>query len=665
MRFRFPIKYRKILGSLLLPVFLLAPLLPNKMMQNEPNIPITFQIKNFTDNQKIFDRYGLETQALFQNIFKARVSDSVFKSMQRDPKIAYAEEDQRVHASVIVTSDPFFTTDAIVEDKQWYLAKTQVPLAWDYTQGTNNVTVAIIDTGIHRSHVELNDGRIIDGFDVMINRPIPLNFDSDDNGHGTAVAGVIGAIPNNNRGIAGINWQVKLMPVKALGADGTGDTSNVAAAIVWATDHQANIINLSLGGPGFGGNMTLSNAITYAYDRGVLIVAAAGNDQADKGQNLDATPTYPVCGDNGKNMVLGVAATDINDQKTSFSNFGSLCIDISAPGKRILSTAFLPSSPSNNLLIYGSGTSLATPIVSGVAALIKSTNPNLSNVEIREKLIRTTDSIDWLNQTSCLGGSCNGFLGSGRINALSTIAPPPLADGSLIRSPYTGEIYLISNNAKRPISNFVFAQRGFRQENIITAANNQLVSYPTATPLPPLDTTLIKSENYDEVFVVVSGMKRPLTYLVFISRGYNFANIKILPQSEIDNLPTGEWYEPPDQTMVLVLGDPTVYVIDKGTRRAVTFFVFQQRNLSFSKVINVTPDEFSHIPQSHDSYWLSPLDQTLVKLVDEPSVYVIENGTKRLLSLNVFVSRGYDFRNVVTLPKVEMDVIAAGMPIES
>src|SRR3989344_3142074 len=609
MRFRFPIKYRKILGSLLLPVFLLAPLLPNKMMQNEPNIPITFQIKNFTDNQKIFDRYGLETQALFQNICKSRVSDSVFKSMQRDPKIAYAEEDQRVHASVIVTSDPFFTTDAIVEDKQWYLAKTQVPLAWDYTQGTNNVTVAIIDTGIHRSHVELNDGRIIDGFDVMINRPIPLNFDSDDNGHGTAVAGVIGAIPNNNRGIAGINWQVKLMPGKDLGA--------------------------------------------------------AGNDQADKGQNLDATPTYPVCGDNGKNMVLGVAATDINDQKTSFSNFGSLCIDISAPGKRILSTAFLPSSPSNNLLIYGSGTSLATPLVSGVAALIKSTNPNLSNVEIREKLIRTTDSIDWLNQTSCLGGSCNGFLGSGRINALSTIAPPPLADGSLIRSPYTGEIYLISNNAKRPISNFVFAQRGFRQENIITAANNQLVSYHTATPLPPLDTTLIKSENYDEAFVVGSGMKRPLTYLVFISRGYNFANIKILPQSEIDNLPTGEWYEPPDQTMVLVLGDPTVYVIDKGTRRAVTFFVFQQRNLSFSKVINVTPDEFSHIPQSHDSYWLSPLDQTLVKLVYEPSVYVIENGTKRLLSLNVFVSRGYDFRNVVTLPKVEMDVIAAGMPIES
>src|SRR5579885_423096 len=229
------------------------------------------------------------------------------------PRLSLAQTaSPRVHAFAISTSDPFFTTDSSNIDKQWYLPKIQVPGAWDYTKGSNTVIVGIVDTGIHASHIELNDGRVIAGFNVLTNQPIAANSDSDDNGHGTDVAGVIGAIANNNQGIAGINWNVQLMPVKALAADGTGDLNAVSQGIIWATDHGASIINLSVGGSGFGIDPTLANAISYAFNHNVLLVAAGGNDLADHGLNMDQTPVYPVCADNGQNEVLGVAATDVN-----------------------------------------------------------------------------------------------------------------------------------------------------------------------------------------------------------------------------------------------------------------------------------------------------------------------------------------------------------------
>src|SRR5258708_1096605 len=569
-----------------------------------------------------------------------------------------------MHAAAIVTpSDPFFTTDPTAEDKQWYLPKTHVPEAWGYTKGSSTVAVAVIDTGIHAGHIELNDGRVGEGYNAIKKEAIAHNFNADDNGHGTAVAGVLGAIQNNGKGIEGIDWDVRLMGIKAIGAEGRGGTCAGDLGIVWAADHGANIINLSLGGPGFGPDMTLSNAITYAYNKGVLLVAAAGNDLADHGLNLDSNPIYPVCADNGQNMILGVAATDINDQKASFSNFGSLCIDIAAPGKRIVTTAYLPSDPSNNILIYGSGSSLATPIVSGIAALIKASNNNLSNVEIRNLIMKTADNIDFVNQTSCLGGSCNGFLGKGRINALTALAPQPMANGSLVRQSQTGNIYCIVNNTRRQVSDTVFKLRGFDPTVVVDEVNNQLNNLPIDRPLLPLDGTLIKSPDDAQVYLIDSELKRPLTYLVFISRALSFANIKIFPRNEIESYPTGEWAEPLDGTMVLLTGDPTVYVMDKRVVRPVTFYVFKQRNLSFTKVIRVTPDEFSHIPKPTDAYWLSPVDGTLIKSAQDSGIYVIENGTRRLFSYQVFVARNYKFSQAKTLPQAEVDVIAPGFPL--
>ncbi|MBI4363585.1 MAG: S8 family serine peptidase, partial [Candidatus Doudnabacteria bacterium] len=561
--------------------------------------------------------------------------------MKQDPRFAYAEADKLVAAAAVTTNDPYFTTDSSLEDRQWYLGKIKISEAWQYGTGSSSVTVAIVDTGIHASHVELNDGRVVAGYNTITNQDILPGSDSDDNGHGTAVAGVIGAIPNNAKGLAGINWNVKLMPVKALEANGTGLVSSVASAIVWAADHGANIINLSLGGSGFDNDPTLNNAIIYAFNKGAVIVAAAGNDLAAQGSNLDTKPVYPVCADAGANLVIGVAATDSTDRKTAFSNFGINCVDIAAPGKKILTTTFLPSDPGNNILIYGSGTSLAAPIVSAVAALLKANNVNLSNVDIRNILLKTADNIDALNQNNCLNTSCNGFLGKGRINALSALSPQPILDQSLVRDAATGQIYLIQGGNKRLVSDFVFQQRGLSLANVVSDTTNQLSNLPSGYPLPPLDGTLIKGDTDATVYIIHQDLRRALTYLVFVSRGFSFANVVTLPQTYVNSLQAGDWYWPPDQTMVLIAGNPTVYVMNEGVRRPVTYFVFIQRKLSFAKVVSVTADEFSHIPPAPDAYWLAPLDGTLVKSASDATVYVVENATKRPLSYSAFVSRGY------------------------
>jgi hypothetical protein len=600
----------------------------------------------------------------FSHIYSASVLSSKLGGLADDDRVVYVESDTVIHASIITANDTFFTTNDTDENNQWYLAKMQIPEAWEFARGTS-VKVAVIDTGIHASHIELNDGRVINGFNAINATAILSNRNSDDNGHGTAVAGVIGAIPNNNKGLAGINWNVRLMPVKALDSEGTGLVSAVSNGIVWAVDNGADIINLSLGGPGFAANQTLNGAIKYAYDNDVLIVAAAGNDLVDQGANLDTNPVFPICSDQGKNMILGVAATDVNDRKADFSNFSINCIDISAPGKKILTTAFIPSDPADNILIYGSGTSLATPMVSGVAALIKSRDVSLSSNQIRDILLQSVDDISAFNRDNCLGTSCNGFLGSGRLNALKALTPTSISDGDLVRELSTNKIFLVSAGVKSYISNFVFSQRGFNLAEVTTETNGGLNKFIEGPPLLPLEGTLIKAENNPTVYVIHENVKRPLTFLVFNSRKFSFADVKAIPAFDVSVIPEGDWYWPPDGTMVLIKGNPTVYVMDQEVRRAVTFFVFTQRNLSFSNVVTVTADEFLHIPSPNDLFWLAPVDGTLIKSDVDATVYIIENQTRRGLTGLAFSNRGLSFGKIVTLPQAEIDVIALGTIIEN
>lgn len=322
--------------------------------------------------------------------------------------------------------------------KQWYLEKTKAPWAWAKTTGSENVVIAVLDTGLDLDHPDIapnlyvnekeipedgidNDGNIyvddVHGWDFVDgdNDPNP-NFEEwytrDGINHGTVVAGVAAAVGNNNEGIAGISWHSKIMPLRVLDSMGSGDVLTVIEAIDYAIEQKVDVINLSFVGIGFSKSLFLS--LERAYSAGAVVVAAAGNEE-NHGQDLDVLPSYPVCyyGQEGQNIVLGVAALDKDDKKTSYSNYGSKCVDISAPGKDFWSTQVQTDEVAGFENYYGngwSGTSVSTPLVSGAAALIKSLNPMLSAGEIRDLIIVNADSIDALNPDYA------GKLGRGRLN---------------------------------------------------------------------------------------------------------------------------------------------------------------------------------------------------------------------------------------------------------
>jgi Subtilase family/FG-GAP-like repeat/FG-GAP repeat len=328
----------------------------------------------------------------------------------------------------LTPNDPDFS-------RQWYLNKMSVPAAWDYSQG-NDTVVAVLDTGVDFGNPELknnewtnpNPGNTTNNITGYVNDIHGWNFVENDNDigphfnsgwteagvtHGTVIAGIIGAVGNNLSGIAGINWKVKIMALRVLDSSGEGDPATAAKAIDYAVAHGARVLNFS-----FVTNehdIALDEAIARAAKAGVLVVSAAGNNKTNDGDDLDKTPMYPVCSDGpNTNYVLGVAATDENDKKAQFSDYGSNCVDVSAPGSNIISTqVYNPSLISFDSFTRSgwSGTSVAAPMVSGLAALLLAANPGLSRETLMRIIISTADPIDAANPLY------RGGLGTGRINA--------------------------------------------------------------------------------------------------------------------------------------------------------------------------------------------------------------------------------------------------------
>ncbi|GAA2482527.1 S8 family peptidase [Winogradskya humida] len=271
---------------------------------------------------------------------------------------ATVELDTRVTvADVPAGSDPY-------RGDQWDFTKIGVAQAWEHSTGSG-VIVAVIDTGVDATHPDLA-GHILPGIDYVAGT---TGTSTDPNGHGTHVAGTIAAITGNDVGISAVAPDARIMPIRALGADGSGNMADVAKGIVYAADHGADIINMSLGADEEITAMT--TAITYARGKGVTVVAAAGND----GEN-GSPVNYPGA-DPG---VIAVAATDSSDQVASFSNRGSY-VDIAAPGVQILSTY-----PTGSGYATDSGTSMATPHVAAVAALIKAYRPAATPDQIEQTL---------------------------------------------------------------------------------------------------------------------------------------------------------------------------------------------------------------------------------------------------------------------------------------
>lgn len=319
--------------------------------------------------------------------------------------VAFAEPDYLAYA-LGETNDTDFL-------RQWGLPNIQAQQAWDVTTGKSSVKIAILDTGVDQDHEDL-------AAKIVENQNFTTSSTVDDRyGHGTHVAGIAAAATNNATGVAGVGYDCTIMNVKVLGDNGSGDYSWIAYGITWAANNGANVINMSLGGKD--DSFVLQEAVDYAWSKGVVVVAASGN-------NGNSSRSYPAYYSN----CIAVAATDSSDAKASFSNYGNW-VDVAAPGVNIYST-----TPNHvNVLHtdngipfnYGSlnGTSMATPFVAGEAALIWSTSYGTSNRSVRSRIESTSDPVGkmWLNYSIKRINAYNAVASAAPTPNFSLSATPP------------------------------------------------------------------------------------------------------------------------------------------------------------------------------------------------------------------------------------------------
>ncbi|MFA6431693.1 MAG: S8 family serine peptidase [Candidatus Margulisiibacteriota bacterium] len=354
----------------------------------------------------------------------------IMQDFKNDPNVLLASTPGTVKAFSVTPNDPGFAN-------QWGLTKIYAPQAWDKTMGSNTYEIAVLDTGIYYNHEDFS-GRLdmVKAYDFVNKDTDPL----DGFGHGTAVSGVIGATTNNGKGVAGVDWSAKILPIKVLDDSGSGDTIDVSAALAYCAALKAaglNIvaINMSLGQynsmeAGHEGDRyyeddptELKENCQLAYDQGIVLVAAAGNGNVDWN-------TYPAY----YSTVIAVAATDQSDVRsvwgstdsitgrTQASNYGTW-VDVSAPGTNIYSTN------NDGSYRYWNGTSLASPYVAGLVGLIKTDKPSLTAAEIVTRIKTYTDNVDSLQEAAY-----QGKIGSGRVNAQNTLT----ALSASITSPTSG-----------------------------------------------------------------------------------------------------------------------------------------------------------------------------------------------------------------------------------
>ena len=305
-------------------------------------------------------------------------------------------------------NDPGYATSQAA-----YLNAINLPSAWDETTGSDSVVIAVLDSGVDAAHPDLA-GRLIPGWNVVAG-----NDDTNDlRGHGTKMAGIIGAVTNNGLGVAGVAWAAKIMPVKVTRNSGAATDGDVASGIIWAVDHGAKVINISLSARIE--NNVLQGAVDYANARDVVVVTAAGNSGSD-------VPEAP----GGCRGVVAVGATDASGHRTPFSNFGGW-VDVNAPGVDLFTTE---AGSAGYTTV--SGTSAATALVSGVAVLLRAAHPDAGQADIADRLRR-----------SAFGRGPVGIEGvdaSGVVDAAAALRVPPRPRRS---GPVSGGYLMVGSEGK-------------------------------------------------------------------------------------------------------------------------------------------------------------------------------------------------------------------------
>lgn len=343
--------------------------------------------------------------------------------LEQNPDVEYAEPNYFRRIAQVTPDDPFFSDQYALYNPGGVFGPPSSPQSgteradikaregWEETWGDDSVVIAVLDTGADFNHPDLDGKLLSNGYDFINDDPDPI----DDEGHGTIIAGIVAAETNNGEGIAGVAWNCRILPIKIVDNTGLTDVSTIIDGINWAILNGADVINLSLGE--FWAAQSEQDAIRAAYNNGIVVVAAAGND----GVATYYPAAYPEC--------MAVAATNSSDERVTFlntatdplpweSNYGPE-IDVAAPGDWVLS--LYPTSlttPPFLPYIWASGTSLSTPHVAGLAALIRSIKPELSAEDIMDVIRYTADDV---NATNYAGR--DDFIGYGRINMERALVP--------------------------------------------------------------------------------------------------------------------------------------------------------------------------------------------------------------------------------------------------
>jgi thermitase len=342
------------------------------------------------------------------NIFLARKPENIslknfLEQVKKFDDVELAEPNYVRYIQSIIPNDPFY-------DQQWALKNIQADMAWTKTKGKSSVVVAIADTGIDYYHEDLrsnlwkNPGEVCgngidDNNDGYIDNCYGINAVNnsgdpwDDEGHGTHVAGIIGAVGNNLKGIAGTNWNVSLMALKFIGPDGLGKVSDLIKCIEFAMEKNVRIFNMSFGSYQF--SEFEKAAIENAHN--ILFIASAGNES----RNNNTNPLYPASYDLPN--IISVAASNQSDSLAVFSNYGSGSVSLAAPGTNILST-----QPDDQYQAF-SGTSMSAAYVSGAAGLVLARHSNLGATGLKDRILRTVDVIPVLQEKVITGGRLNAY----------------------------------------------------------------------------------------------------------------------------------------------------------------------------------------------------------------------------------------------------------------
>lgn len=352
---------------------------------------------------------------------KGETVPDLISKYQNSGLFEFAEPDYMVHADA-APNDPLYTNGTL-----WWLNNTgqnggtphadiDAPDAWNIMTSASNVIVAVLDSGVRYTHEDLASNMWVNPIDSGhgFNAFTGTNDVDDDNGHGTLVSGVLGAVGNNGKGMVGTAWNVQMMECKCLDSTGSGSDSTVIACLDYAETNGASVINTSFSSTGT--SLAVSNAIVAARDAGIILVASCGNGNFLNNQiNVDVHPVYPAC--YPMDNIISVAYTTRNDTLGSFSDYGATTVDLGAPGDQISSTytnsdnAYFISTSLSGI----SGTSFAAPLVSGACAMVLAKHPTENYQQIIARILKATDPVP------ALAGKC---VTGGRLNLYKALSPP-------------------------------------------------------------------------------------------------------------------------------------------------------------------------------------------------------------------------------------------------